>query len=70
MLGACIGQGQLMTLAMELTRYKLVLNGVQEVRWDKGGTFRAGNFIFFNGKRNENRKLRTVSCTTQNSINS
>jgi exonuclease III len=28
----------LMTVAKELARYKLDLVGVQEVRWDKGGT--------------------------------
>ena len=29
--------------ARELARYKLDLVGVQQVRWDKGGTIRAGN---------------------------
>ena len=38
MLGACIGQAHLMAAATELARYKLELVGVQEVRWDKGGT--------------------------------
>jgi hypothetical protein len=28
-------------------RYKLDLVGVQEVRWDKRGTKRAGDYIFF-----------------------
>jgi hypothetical protein len=28
--------------------------GVQEVRCDKGGTARAGDYTFFYGKRNEN----------------
>ena len=28
--------------------------GVQEVRWDKRGTVRAGDYIFFYGKGNEN----------------
>jgi hypothetical protein len=36
-----------MTVAMELARYKLDLVGVQEVRWDKGGTIRAGDYNFF-----------------------
>jgi hypothetical protein len=27
---------------------------IQEVRWDKGGTVRAGDNIFFYGKGNEN----------------
>ena len=31
--------------------------GVQEVRWDKGGTVRAGHFKFFYGKGNENHQL-------------
>ena len=33
--------------ARELTRCKLDLVGVQEVRWDKGGTVRAEDYIFF-----------------------
>jgi hypothetical protein len=32
-----------MTVATGLARYKLDLVGVQEVRWDKGGTVRAGD---------------------------
>jgi hypothetical protein len=35
-------------------RHKLDLVGVQEVRWDEGGTVRAGDYNFFYGKRNEN----------------
>jgi hypothetical protein len=31
---------------MELVRYILDLFGVQEVRWDKGGTVRAGIILF------------------------
>ena len=34
----------------ELVRYKLDVVGVQEVRWDKGGTVRAGDYDFFYGK--------------------
>ena len=41
-------------MTRELARYKLDLVGVQEVRWDKGGTVRAGDYNFFYGKRNEN----------------
>ena len=33
--------------------------GVQEVRWDKGGTVRAGDYIFFYGKGKENHQLGT-----------
>jgi hypothetical protein len=35
-----------MTVVRELSRYKLHLIGVQEVRWDKG-TARAGDYTFF-----------------------
>ena len=33
--------------------------GVQEVRWDKGGTVRAGDYNFSYGKGNENHQLGT-----------
>ena len=39
--------GSLTAAARELARYKLDLVGVQEVRWDKGGTVRAGDYNFF-----------------------
>ena len=39
-----------MAAARELTRYKLDLVGVQEVRWDKEGTVKAGDYSFFCGK--------------------
>jgi len=38
---------------MELARYKLYLLGVPDVRWDKRGTVRAGDFIYFYGKGKE-----------------
>ena len=40
------GAGSLTAAARELARYKLDLDGVQEVRWDKGGTIRAGDYNF------------------------
>ena len=43
--------GSLTAAARELVRYKLDLVGVQEVRWDEGGTVRAGDYIFFLWKR-------------------
>ena len=51
--------GLLTAVARELARYKLDLVGVQEVRWDKGGTVRAGDYNFFYGKGNENHQLGT-----------
>jgi hypothetical protein len=35
-----------MTVARELAKYKSDLVGVQEVRWDKEGTVRAGEYTF------------------------
>jgi exonuclease III len=61
--------GSLMTVAKELARYKVDLVGVQEVRWDKGGTVRAGDCTFFCGKVNESHQLGTgLLCTQENSI--
>jgi hypothetical protein len=48
-----------MTVAKETLKYKLDLVGVQEVRWDGGGTEPAGEYIFFYGKGNENHELGT-----------
>jgi hypothetical protein len=36
-------------VARELGKYKLDLKGVQEVRWDKGGTECAEDYTFFYG---------------------
>jgi hypothetical protein len=49
--------GSLMTDSKELSRYKLNLGGVQEVRWEGGGTEPAGEYTFFYGKGNEDHEL-------------
>jgi hypothetical protein len=48
--------------------HKLDLMGVQEVRWDKRGTVRAGDYaFFFYGKTNENHLLGTgFFCAAKN----
>ena len=46
--------GELMAAARELARYELDLVGVQEVRWEKEGTVKAGDYSFLYGKGNEN----------------
>jgi hypothetical protein len=43
----------------ELSKYKLDLVGVQEVRWQGGGTEPAGEYTFCYGKGNENHELGT-----------
>jgi hypothetical protein len=45
--------------------------GVQEVSWDKGGTVRKEDYIFFYGKVNENHQFKnTIFSTPQNNISS
>jgi hypothetical protein len=60
MLGACIGQVHLRAAARELARCGLDLVGVQEVRWDTGGTVSAEDYNFFYERGNENHQLGTA----------
>jgi hypothetical protein len=46
-------EGSLMTAVKEISKYKLELVEIQEVKWDRGGTEPAGEY----GKGNENREL-------------
>jgi hypothetical protein len=43
----------------EISKYKLDFVGVQEVRWDGGGTEPADKYTFFYAKGNENHELGT-----------
>jgi hypothetical protein len=49
--------GSRMTVSKEISEYKLHLVGVQEVRWDRGGTEPAGEYTYFYGEGNEDYKL-------------
>jgi exonuclease III len=51
--------GTLKTVARGLAKYNLDLVGVQEVRWDKGGTERAQGYTFVYGAGNEDHQLGT-----------
>jgi exonuclease III len=51
--------GSLMNFSRKLSKYKLDLVGVQEVRWDGGGTEPTGEYTFFYGKGNKNHELGT-----------
>jgi hypothetical protein len=46
-------------MAEEVSKYKLDLVGVQEVRWDRGGTEPAGEYTFYYGCGSENHELGT-----------
>jgi hypothetical protein len=48
-----------MATAIYLARYKLDLLGVKEVRWDKRGIVRSGDYNFLYGKGNEIHQLET-----------
>jgi exonuclease III len=49
--------GSPLTVCRKLARYQLDLVGVQEVRWEGGGTEPAGEYTFFYRKGNENHEL-------------
>jgi hypothetical protein len=49
----------LITVGKEISKYKLHLVGVQEVRRDGSGIEPAGKYTFFYGKGNENHELGT-----------
>jgi exonuclease III len=51
--------GSLRAVEEEISKYKLDLVRVQEVRWDGGVTERAKEYTFFYGKGNENYELST-----------
>jgi hypothetical protein len=53
--------GSLITVAEEISNYKLDLVGLQDVRWDRGGTKPAGEYTFFYGKGNDYYELGTCS---------
>jgi hypothetical protein len=46
--------GSLTVVAEEISEYKLDLVGVQEIRWDRGGTEPAGQYKLFYAKGNTN----------------
>jgi hypothetical protein len=53
------GAGSPMTVPNKLSKYKLQLAGLQEVRWEGGGTEPAGEYTLFYRKGNEIHDLGT-----------
>jgi hypothetical protein len=51
---ACIRAGSLRVVGEEISKYKLDLVGVLEVRWNGGGTEQAAEYKFFYQKGNKN----------------
>jgi hypothetical protein len=60
--------GSLTAVARELARYKLDLMGVQEVRWDKVGTVRAGDYKFFYGNAPAHRSILVTEFLAKNKL--
>jgi hypothetical protein len=56
--------GSLRAVAEEISKYRLDLVGVQEVRWDGGCTEPAGEYAFFYRKGNENHELYIYTALT------
>jgi hypothetical protein len=54
--------GSFMTVPKELSKYRLDLVGVQDVRLEDGGTEPAGEYSFLYEKENENNELGTGFC--------
>jgi hypothetical protein len=57
--------GTLKAAARELVRYKLDVVDVQEVRWDKGGTVRAGDYGLITGKEMKIINWEQFFCTIE-----
>ena len=49
--------GSITAATRKVGRYKLDLMGVHEVRWDRGGMVRAGDYNFFYRKGKENHEF-------------
>jgi len=56
--------GLFATVARELSRYKSDILGVQEVKWDKGGTVKVRDNKFSYGKGNGNHKEEKICLYT------
>jgi len=61
--------GSVTAAVRELARYQLYLVGMQEVRWNKRSTLRAGDFNFLPKKMKQiSSSGNRIFCTPQNSI--
>jgi hypothetical protein len=63
-----VWSGELTASVTELARYKEDLVGVEEVRWDQGGTVRQGLHFFYGRKRKS--IANRIFCTLKNNVTS
>jgi hypothetical protein len=60
--------GSLRAVAEEIAKFKSDLVGVEEVRWDRGGTEPEGEYTFLSGKGNDNYESGTGFFLQENHV--
>jgi hypothetical protein len=64
------GAGSFMKAVKEILKYKLDLEGVQEVEWDSSGTESAGKYILYGRGMRIMNLVQFFFCTYENHVSS